>query len=310
MSVLARLIGLVGVSAFFLFAGHASSIARALGDPSASSDTKTPLDTVTIEARRQLQKQVDHFVSSVVIQYLNDSLSRWDEPICPLVAGLDRERAEFILGRISEVARTAGARMASERCKIPNFYVIVTPEPDRLLKKWLARNPTIFDRNNGWGGIRRFLNSSDPIRYWYNKRFLNTDGTTASTDAFTAGLEGLSLGEPVPVSKSVIGSRLSYSAVQGLSSVIVVVDSSRMVDLNIGQLADYVAMVGLAEVRVDANTGTAPTILRLFDNTDNPPQGLSEWDRSLLSSLYSTRQGSVMQVGAIKTTMLKQLESH
>lgn len=308
MSVLARLIGLLGVSAFFLFAGDASSIARALGDPPASSDTKTPLDTVTIEAHRQLQKQVDHFVSSVVIQYLNDSLSRWDEPVCPLVAGLDRERAEFILGRISEVARTAGAHMAGERCKIPNFYVIVTLEPNRLLKKWLARNPTIFDRNNGWGGIRRFLNSSDPIRYWYNKRFVNTDGTTASTDTFTAGLEGLSIG--TSVTRSVLGSRISYSAIQGLSSVIIVVDGGKVNEINMGQLADYVAMVGLAEVRGDADTGSVPTILRLFSETETPPQGLSEWDRSLLHSLYSTNQSSRMQVGAIKTTMLKQLESH
>ncbi|MBV8806245.1 MAG: hypothetical protein JO042_14400 [Sinobacteraceae bacterium] len=51
-------------------------------------------DTVTIEAqrKREIKHQISHFVSSVVVSYLNDSLERWDTPICPLVAGLSRER--------------------------------------------------------------------------------------------------------------------------------------------------------------------------------------------------------------------------
>lgn len=46
--------------------------------------------------------------------------------------------------------------------------------------------------------------------------------------------------------------------------MIIVVDSNRMQGVNAGQLADYVAMVGLAEIRVDADTGPVPTILQLF----------------------------------------------
>lgn len=310
-SGVARIIGFASLSAFFLCPGAAFSTARAADPPAdvaSSSDTKASLDTVTIEAHRQLQRQVDHFVSSVMVQYLNDSLARWDEPICPLVAGLDRDRAEFMLGRISAVATNAGARMADEHCHDPNFYVVVTSEPDRLVKKWFARNPYMYDRSAGWVGISRYLHSPYPVRCWYNRQFLNTDGSTASTDTLASGFSGLTIG--IPTSHSVIGTRISYSAVQGLSSVIIVVDSGQMATLNIGQLADYVAMVGLAEVRLGANTGSVPTILGLFGETANTPQGLTDWDRSLLYSLYSTRQASLMQVGAIKASMVKRIESH
>jgi hypothetical protein len=307
---LARLICLAGVSTFLLHPGDAFSIARTPDPPAdvASSSNTKPLDTVTVEAHRQLQRDVDHFVSSVIVQYLNDSLSRWDEPICPLVAGLDRERAEFILGRISTVAMNAGAPLAGEHCRSPNFYVVVTPEPDRLVKKWFARNPSMFDRSGGWVGISRYLHSPYPVRCWYNRQFLNSDGTTVSSDTLASGFSGLSIG--VATSRPAMGTHISYFAVQGLSSVIIVVDAGQMVTLNIGQLADYVAMVGLAEIRLGANTGSVPTILRLFSETENTPQGLSEWDRSLLYSLYSTRQASLMQAGAIKASMVKRIEAH
>ena len=40
--------------------------------------------------------------------------------------------------------------------------------------------------------------------------------------------------------------------------------STRIAHLNIGQLADYVSMAALAQIRLDGDTGTAPSILGLF----------------------------------------------
>ena len=60
------------------------------------------------------------------------------------------------------------------------------------------------------------------------------------------------------------GTRLRYSAVNSISSVYIVVDMNRMKGITTIQLADYVAMIGLADVRPGADPGMAPTILRLF----------------------------------------------
>jgi hypothetical protein len=52
------------------------------------SDPHKPFDTVTIEGRREVKRQIDAFVCGVLVTYLNDSLVRWDAPVCPMVEGL------------------------------------------------------------------------------------------------------------------------------------------------------------------------------------------------------------------------------
>lgn len=58
---------------------------------------------------------------------------RWFAPVCPRVTGLSREQGEFVLVRISEIARAAGARLAGEECH-PNLLVFVTAKPKPLLR--------------------------------------------------------------------------------------------------------------------------------------------------------------------------------
>jgi hypothetical protein len=245
----------------------------------------------------ELQRQIDHFVSSVVVSYMNGSLVRWDTPICPLVAGLPRDRGEFILTRVSQVAKGAQAPLAGEHCN-PNFYVVVTDQPDALLKKWSRHDPTLLDKRNGMGYAKHALEARKPIRVWYNAQFRSADGAALSSNTSGLDLAGLSLGLTVSPA----------AAVNTLSSVVIVVDSNRTTDINIGQLSDYVAMIGLAEVHQDTDTGTAPSILQLFREVGQPPDSLTPWDQAFLSSLYNTHQTSVVQVSAIKTGMLEQME--
>jgi hypothetical protein len=73
-----------------------------------------------------------------------------------------------------------------------------------------------------------------------------------------------------------------------------------------GQLADYVAMVGLAQVRLSPDTGTAPTILSIFRGQPQV-QGLSPWDAAFLQSLYSTSQSSTLEVVMMKRRMFEKI---
>lgn len=73
-------------------------------------------------------------------------------------------------------------------------------------------------------------------------------------------------------------------------------------------LTDYVAMVSLAQIRRDSDLGTAPTILRLFDETDAArPSATSAWDQSFLKALYGTDAGSVVQMSEITLQMKQEL---
>jgi hypothetical protein len=95
--------------------------------------------------------------------------------------------------------------------------------------------------------------------------------------------------------------------VHELTSVIIVVDGSQTTKITMGQIADYIAMVGLAQIRVQADTGTAPSILHLFQGSDPQPLGLSPWDEAFLHGLYTTDQSSVVEVPIIEGRMFKQI---
>jgi hypothetical protein len=163
----------------------------------------------------------------------------------------------------------------------------------------------MFNICNGMGYVREFLHSRAPVRVFYNAKFSSNGG---ERDASALGLDGLNIDfSSGCIASGAAGTRLMFGAVQELTSVIIVVDTRQTTNRNMGQLADYIAMVGLAQIRVAADTGTAPSILRLFRESDPQPQGLSPWDEAFLRSLYATSQSSVLEVAMIRRRMFEQI---
>lgn len=256
------------------------------------------LDTVTVEAARErLERQISTFVSSITLRSWTESLARWQVPICPFVGGLPNDMGEFVRGRVSQIAKEAGVPIAPQDCA-PNFIVVMTTEPEALLRKWWAQEPGLIDEDRGAGGTQRFLQTTRPVRVWYN-------ACSGSPDAATS----FSLkGGPRCSEGGVLGSRLTWGAVNLIYSAVVVVDLTQIRDLTIGQLTDYVAMIGLAEIRSDPALREAPTILNLFAETGTArPLGLSSWDQAFLRSLYATDLEKVTQLSDIKLRMARDL---
>jgi hypothetical protein len=95
---------------------------------------------------------------------------------------------------------------------------------------------------------------------------------------------------------------------KNISSVIIVIDLPQMSGVKMGQMADYAAVVGLADINLDRTVDSAPSILRLFsDRAEAPADGMSPWDQALLKSLYSTSSRSVTQLSAIETNMVENI---
>lgn len=265
----------------------------------AATSADAPIDTVTVEALRQrelLERQISTFVSEITSHSRTDSLARWQLPICPLVAGLPFDTGKFVFQRVSQVASEAGIPLASQDCA-PNLLVVMTREPEVLLQNWWGKKPRLFNQDRGVGGIKRTIRTAAPLRVFYN---------ACSVPPLMAKTFGPSVMAHCNTGK--LGSRLAWEAVRVIYSVIVVVDLRQTEDLEIAQLTDYVAMISLAQVRRDPDLGTAPTVLRLFDETDAArPQGMSAWDQAFLKSLYGTDSGSVTQLSQIKHRMQQDL---
>ena len=125
----------------------------------------TPAVTVTAPRElEQLRNEVDTFVSSAITRpYGDDSLLRWDHPLCPLVAGMPRAAGEFALLRLSQIARSAHAPLDSETCK-PNLFVIVAKNPEKFLRLWWRHDPRLFNTRFGVAPVRHFIEYPRPVR--------------------------------------------------------------------------------------------------------------------------------------------------
>jgi len=257
------------------------------------------LETVTVEAEREkLQNQIRAFVGAIAVAPFDDSIKRWRAPICPLVAGLTRSHGEFILQSVSRIARAAGAPLAPEECR-GNLYVIVTAAPEDLLKAWGDRDVDLFGEA-GSHQIRKFISTESAVRVWYNARLEAADGSPLSEFGGVSG--------GIPENTHALGFRLAFDDVRDLTSVMVIVDSRRARGVSFDQLAGYVAMVGLAEIRPNADLGATPTILKLFTSAGTAPtEGLSSWDHAYLKALYHTDQTDKMQLAEIRTSMLRDI---
>jgi hypothetical protein len=260
------------------------------------------LNTITVQSQRQtLKRQVSAFVSAIAVAPYTETPARWENPslICPLVAGLPGDDGEFILTRLSSIASAAGAPLGPASCK-PNFYVIITSQPDELLKAWNQRDTRMFGEE-GSTKLRRFLHAPIPIRVWYNATLNTSEGVPLGVVS-----EGPLKG--IPNNLRAMGFRLTRDEVRVPSSVIVLIDARRLGGATYGQLAAYIAMVGLAEIRLDAHLGDAPSILQLFNTSGRrPPPALSPWDQAFIKALYYTEHTDPGQLGEIEISVVKDL---
>jgi hypothetical protein len=260
----------------------------------ASRDSPAPDEvTVTAQRRRDLAPRVEKFVGHIAELVNGEGLARWKDPVCPRVIGLPQQEGEYVLGRISEIARDAAVPLAGKACRA-NLYIVVSKDPQALLKNTDEANRLMIFGSESPSVIDDFIATPLPVKVYYK------------TSMYTS--LGLPLGDthPVPPPDSFhprtfqqnnTSAHLSTNVIYGVSTVVTIVDQTRIKGISRGQFADYIAMVSLADIKPGANLGDAPTILKLFDggSPENALPGMSTWDEAFLKSLYTTEQKSRLQ---------------
>ncbi len=227
-----------------------------------------------------------------------DQLARWDHFICTGIAGLPARQAQFIADRIAQRANAVGLAPGAPGCA-PNVSVIVTAESDAAAQRMYAENGTLFAFQQSSNittldeaSLNAFLHAPRAVRWWHVSERLSADGTALRGDASQGGMAN------APAVRSA-GSRLQSDTRQDLSRVIIIVDARRVGSVQVASLADYIAMVALAQINPNAQIGGYPTILSLFDTrsgNEAPPSAMTEWDLGYLDGLYhATRNAHSVQ---------------
>ena len=265
-------------------------------------------DEVIVSAQRaQLAARVSAFVNEISVPETWEGLARWRIPLCPQVTGLPLDNGESILERISEVARGAGVPLAGETCR-PNLYVFVTHNPKQLLKDMESRARAATFGHASTVAIDEFIATPRVARVWYNS-------STESSDSFRApaGFPPFSqvIGAGMPENVTTDWEKASHvtrTTERAFTNVYIVIDKDQLQGVAVGQFADYVAMLGLAEIKAGAQLGDAPTILKLFAGA---PQAalprMSEWDQAFIKSVYETDQRVTVQRSEIALGMLREI---
>ncbi|HEY7642788.1 MAG TPA: hypothetical protein VH814_23845 [Steroidobacteraceae bacterium] len=270
----------------------------------APQQDKVTEEVIVKGSRPEVEKRVNTFVSGVTHRgYMVESLVRWNNPICPLVAGIPANQGEFVLQRLSQAVRDVGAPLGPANCK-PNFHVILTPDPDQLIALWRKRAPNVFGRAPPQK-VRRILGKPRPVRVWYNAWEACAEGVPTGSIVSAETNFGLQMSTPYG-GGCLKDSHIAFTTVNVVSSVIVLVDLDDVQQIKLGPLTDYISMVGLTDVDLDGDWGDEPTILRLFAATGAATSlKMSIWDRAFLKALYSTSQVDRHQRTEIARAMVK-----
>lgn len=280
---------------FIALTAHAAVAQDSPQVPAAQLSSDQPsaqLQDVVVEGR-QLEALVRSFVVDVSQPANHRGLARWNRPICVGVVNLRNEVGQYVADRISDVARELEVEAGEPGCR-PNILIVAASDGTALASAIVADRPRNFDlRHNGTDAgsraFRNFQTEDRPVRWWQTS--MPVDSETGQRAVRLPGDIDPATGKPsAPVINVFSASRLRTQIRDDMVRSVIIVDVDRLGGVSLVQLADYLALVALAQVDADADTAPYPTILNLFADPESAPAGLTGWDRSYLTALYEHDQ--------------------
>ncbi|MFC5343117.1 hypothetical protein ACFPIE_04275 [Brevundimonas staleyi] len=250
---------------------------------------------------RPLSQATTDFVGRVSAPTTGRGAATWRRRFCVGVGGLRREAATHIVDRISAVASDLGLQLGRPGCQ-PRAFVLFAEDADLATQTLVRTKGRRFriglpDSDLGDQALADFLVSDQPVRWWQNTVTVN-----AETGIINRHLPGqLPVGTPEvirsPTDLGMLGnivtpSRLRNEVRDDLTQVIIIVDVDQILGIDATQLADYLAMIALAQINPEVDPGPYDSILSLFARPESAPSGLTDWDRAFLRGLYGAEQVS------------------
>lgn len=224
----------------------------------------------------RVDEMLRSFVGEVSSAGQQNQLARWDRTVCPGVTGMRRQYAQALLDRLAVIAVSLDLDIGEPGCR-PNALIFVTEDSDALAQEIVQSQGAVVSRygadgnTRGRAALRDFAETSRPVRWWH------------VTGSYTG--DGFAVGQGESVNVRSMG-RLRRGTREDFNRVIVIVDATEIEGIRFGAVADYVAMVVLAQLDPAADTSGFPTILNLFSDPAARPARITEWDLTYLDGLY------------------------
>jgi len=262
------------------------AIAALLG----SGQTPPSDETITITGTRftpaEARARAAEFVERMGIGEGDRPVARWADPVCPNVQGVDESLANRVEARMREIARGSGIAVAGPGCQT-NIVVRFGTDAGQIMRGIAEARPRYLEDMSPTARDALFTGGA-PIRWTYASETWSDHGMRSSQAGGLAwvsidgGQGGAALGN-IPATMSYNSSMISTRAVRVLTGAAVVVDVDLADGHTLDAVADYVAFVAFAELRV-GEPAPRGSVLALFE--ENGTHALTDWDRAFLTALY------------------------
>ncbi len=267
------------------------------------------LETVIVTGERITPDAIAHDAIRAMVapSSLLNEIARWRIGICPRTDGLStRNLNNYVIRRIRDIAKQAGAPLADEPCK-SNVEVLFTDQPQHLLD-------TIRQKNSIVLGYHPATVFSHAVQAWYETGTTDINGQTVVDDDVMGTIQytnggGYTVngqGQTV-ITGRVIAYGLPTSRIQGwkgrpevtsdILGVFIIADSRQTGNLELGPVADYVAMLALSRLKDDQSCQPVSSIVNLMaPSCADKPLAITASDIGFLRGVYKMDPGATLLV--------------
>lgn len=287
-----------------------------------------PVESVTVTAPKDAP---DDVIKNFVETYAEPApvagkIVRWEEGICPVVVGLRSEAIHFIVARLKANAVKVGAPV-DERpdCK-PNIEIVFTTTPQALMDNVRKKNPGYLGYSHRTVTTDRLAIVTHPIQAWYTTA-IGGDQTVVTDISSLADrgagrrkiLETAMTGGPADAESLATvdppcGNTPRYpidGCVSQFYHIIIAANPDKLVEYEIGGLADYISILALSKVAtVDRCQKLTSIIHMLVPNCSAAADEMTLSDEAFLRGLYKSPAGYnlVAQKASMREAMKREFQ--
>jgi len=249
-----------------------------------------------------------NFIQSHGAPARTGQLARWASGgVCPMARGLAPAFDNFVAWRVTRLAARVGApRPRGARCW-PNVEILFTDRPQALMDL-VARDRDALLGFHYAAATRRVTAVTHPVEARYLTATQGAQGDTTldiATDNLPGGLERritgpVSLVDVGSTGSGCAGSLLTHCVSSLFSNVLIVVDTKAIEGRQIGPVADYIAMLALAQAKSLDTCDALPSILDLLSRTCGTRPAPMSWTDSDIAYLKALNRTDVTAILALE----------
>jgi hypothetical protein len=248
---------------------------------------------------------------------MTGKIARWEDGICPTALSLKPAFLKFITQRVRAVAAQVGAPVNLDAACKPNLEIVFTTQPQALVDGLKKDHEIYLGYADNAGQRAAPAKVTHPIQAWYATQTKDVRGMAEVDNPKGGGVE-LQIVVPEPPyvitmtmphahGRNVTGSRLGDGLHSAFHHVIIAANPDKLVQHEIGALADYISLLALTQLDSLDICQQLPSIVNLLaPGCARPVSALTDNDLAYLRGLY--RMGADRNIRVQQDEIAYQME--